>query len=269
MSASPASPPARPAAGSKGAGQLVARERDLPAGRVMREVLLQFVDAIVSGQFVPDTPLPGEAELMRQFGASRTTLRETMQRLTALGMLRARPRSGTMVLPRARWNMLDPVVLDAALRQEPDIEFFTALLDIRALIEPAAAAAAAQAGNLPALMAIGEALDRMAAASGRDAEAWSLADLDFHSAIIESSGNWVYAQLISAVRAALLAIFRLTNRGSQSHEEAIAMHRAVLEAIRLRDPAAAHAAMLAVVARGRVDLERALRAAAAGPAPGI
>lgn len=246
------------------AGQGVARERDLPAGRVMREALLQFVEAIVSGSFAPGATLPGEAELMARFGTSRTTLRETMQRLTALGLLRARPRAGTVVLPRARWNMLDPVVLDAALRQKPELGFFTSLLDTRALIEPAAAAAAAQHADLQAMARIGEALERMARAGDRDSEAWSQADLDFHSAIIEASGNWVYAQLISAIRAGLLAIFRLTNRNSPSHGHAIALHRAVLEAIRLRDAAAAQAAMQVVVAQGRADLERALRQEASG-----
>ena len=87
--------------------------------------------------------LPNEAELTDRFGVSRTTLREAMQHLSALGMIRSRTRAGTTILPRENWNYLDPLVLDATLKFGTDDRFYTSLIDARLLLEPAAAAQAA------------------------------------------------------------------------------------------------------------------------------
>jgi DNA-binding FadR family transcriptional regulator len=99
----------------------------------------------------------------------------------------------------------------------------------------------------------------MVDANSRDNEEWSRADLDFHTAIINASGNWVYRQFASAIRAALLASFRLTNRASQSHEQALEKHHAVLDAIRMREPQVARAAMETLIGVARAEITDALR----------
>ena len=79
--------------------------------------------------------------------------------------------------------------------------------------------------------------------------------------IINASGNWVYRQFATAIRAALLASFRLTNRASQSHEQAILKHQDVLEAIRMRRPDAARYAMEQLIGVARSEITDALRKA--------
>jgi len=64
--------------------------------------------AIVTGTYSADNPIPIEAELCRQFDASRTALREAVKMLTAKGLLGSRPRLGTWVQPEDQWNLLDP-----------------------------------------------------------------------------------------------------------------------------------------------------------------
>lgn len=223
--------------------------------RVMSNCLQEFVNAVVSGELPEGSTLPSEAELMARFGVSRTTLRETMQHMVAQGLIRSRPRAGTTVMPRDKWNMLDPVVLDAAMEHAADFSFFNALIEAREVLEPASAAAAAAGADNAALIEITRAFEAMRKSGGRDEETFSRADLDFHTAIIEASGNWVFAQFGIAIRAALLASFRKTNRASQSFEEALAMHERVLEAIRMRKPEDARAAMQALLGHARHDME--------------
>lgn len=80
--------------------------------RGVREALLRrLVELIVSGTFAENATLPNEIDMTEQFGVSRTSLREAMQYLSALGMVRSRTRAGTIVLPRENWNYLDPIVL--------------------------------------------------------------------------------------------------------------------------------------------------------------
>ncbi|MDL2401834.1 FadR/GntR family transcriptional regulator [Rhizobium mayense] len=230
--------------------------------RSVREALLQrFIDKIISGEMVEGSTLPNEAELTEQFGVSRTSLREAMQYLAALGMIRSRTRAGTTVLPRENWNYLDPLVLDATLRLGNDDRFHVSLIEARQLLEPAAAAQAAANANAHHLFRISKAFEEMVEANARDNEAWSRADLEFHTAIIRASGNWVYLQFATAIRAALLASFRLTNRASQSHEQAIAMHQDVLEAIRMRRPDEARSAMERLIGVARDEISDALRKA--------
>jgi DNA-binding FadR family transcriptional regulator len=109
------------------------------------------------------------------------------------------------------------------------------------------------------LSRIAQAFEDMVDANSRDNEEWSSADLEFHTAIINASGNWVYRQFASAIRAALLASFRLTNRASQSHEQAIQKHQDVLEAIRVRDPVAARKAMETLIGVARAEITDALK----------
>jgi len=228
--------------------------------RSVREALLrQIVEKIVSGEMAEGSTLPNEAELTEQFGVSRTSLREAMQYMSALGMVRSRTRAGTTVLPRENWNYLDPLLLDAMLSIGADETFYTSLIDARQLLEPAAAAQAAANASARELSQIAKAFEDMVEANSRDNEEWSRADLDFHTAIINASGNWVYRQFATAIRAALLASFRLTNRASQSHEQAILKHQDVLEAIRMRRPDAARHAMEQLIGVARSEITDALR----------
>jgi DNA-binding FadR family transcriptional regulator len=234
------------------------------AGRSkVREALVSaLVEAIVSGEMPENATLPNEAELMARYKVSRTALREAMQFLSAQGMVRARTRAGTVVLPGEAWNFLDPVVLDAALRHRANTSFYEALLEARALLEPEAARRAAARATARQVALIEEAFLAMVESNSRDDEAWSRADLAFHTAIIEASGNWIYRHFGSAIRAALLVTFRLTHRHTTSHGDAVAMHRDVLEAIRLRKPEEASAAMDALIKLARKELAVVLEHAA-------
>ena len=64
--------------------------------------------SIASGERAPGSFLPTEAELLEEFGTSRTVLREAVKMLTAKGLIDTRPRRGTMVKPETEWNLADP-----------------------------------------------------------------------------------------------------------------------------------------------------------------
>jgi DNA-binding FadR family transcriptional regulator len=234
------------------------------AGRSkVREALVSaLVEAIVSGEMPENATLPNETELMTRYRVSRTALREAMQFLSAQGMVRARTRAGTVVLPGEEWNFLDPMVLDAALRHRANTSFYEALLEARALLEPEAASLAAARATARQVALIEEAFLAMVESNSRDDEAWSRADLAFHTAIIEASGNWIYRHFASVIRAALLVTFRLTHRHTTSHGDVVAMHRDVLEAIRLRKPEEASAAMGVLIKLARKELAAVLEHAA-------
>lgn len=71
---------------------------------------------------------------------SRNAYREAIQVLTAKGLIESRPKAGTRVLPRNRWNLLDPEALAWAFTGKPDVQFVRKLYELRSIVEPAAEA---------------------------------------------------------------------------------------------------------------------------------
>ena len=90
------------------------------------------------------TRLPNEAELGRELGASRTVVREAVKSLASKGLIEPRTRVGTKVLPSTQWNLLDLDVLGWRYGAMPPMQFFRELSEIRRMIEPEAAALAAE-----------------------------------------------------------------------------------------------------------------------------
>jgi GntR family galactonate operon transcriptional repressor len=128
--------------------------------RIVQDIGMQ----IVSGRFKPDDKLPAEALLCEEYAVSRPVLREATRVLVAKGLVYSRPRVGTVVKPRREWHMLDPDVLHWLMQSSPQNEFFALLTSVRSIIEPAAAALAAQHATTDEIAAIGEAYQRMEAA---------------------------------------------------------------------------------------------------------
>ena len=104
--------------------------------------------AIVTGVYSADNPIPIEAELCRQYDASRPVLREAVKMLTAKGLLGARPRRGTWVQPEDRWNLLDPDVLGWLLERKFSPALLIEFTQMRLAVEPGAAMLAARVAGV-------------------------------------------------------------------------------------------------------------------------
>src|SRR6266516_8198527 len=109
-------------------------------GAVVHDIGLR----IVQGELEAGDPLPTEDELSGELSVSRTVLRESIKVLAAKRLPESRPKTGTRVRQRAEWNLLDPDVLAWQLEAGPDRRFLEDTLELRRLIEPAAARFAAE-----------------------------------------------------------------------------------------------------------------------------
>jgi DNA-binding FadR family transcriptional regulator len=198
--------------------------------------------AIVTGTYSADNPIPIEAELCRQFDASRTALREAVKMLTAKGLLGSRPRLGTWVQPEHKWNLLDPDVLGWLLERNFSPALLIEFTEIRLAVEPGAAALAARVAGPAEKTAIREAVARMAAADRGDDDPLD-ADIAFHVAVLRGSRNRFYAQLTGFTSTALRISIRTTNRYKGVQRASIPDHRKIADAIFAGRPVAAGEAM--------------------------
>jgi DNA-binding FadR family transcriptional regulator len=217
--------------------------RSGPATRNLTYTLLDQVGrAIVTGAYDSQS-FPTEAEIAKLHGVSRSVTREALKMLAAKGLLTAAPRRGTTVMPPSVWNLFDRDVLRWILERRFSMDLLRQFSQLRAAIEPGAAALAAEEADDLAIARIAGAYEWMersviAGEDGLDA------DIAFHIAILRASGNPFFFQFRGVVETALRYSLGFS---SQGHEPSLDTHRAVLDAIRQRDAIRARTTMEAVV----------------------
>src|SRR5690606_21749087 len=158
-----------------------------PARNLHSDVLWDLGYAIVSGRYAEGSILPSDGELLEQFGVSRTVLREALKTLAAKGLIEARARIGTRVLPRNRWNLFDADVLAWHFELGPEVSFLRSLAEVRIGIEIEAAALAAERRTDEQAAAMVEAVAEMEAST--TPQDFARHDLQFHRLVAEASGN--------------------------------------------------------------------------------
>ena len=231
-------PPGTPA--GKG-GSWVPNRTDI-SPRIHGSVARALGIEIVSGKRAPGTLLGGEIEASEALGISRTAYREAIRILAAKGLIESRPKAGTRITPRVKWNMLDPDVLAWMFEGDPGREFIVALFELRGIVEPAACALAAARRSDEDLAAMDEALAEMGKKRLKSAEGRA-ADQRFHAAILAAARNEPLAALGSTVGAAVGWTTRFKQRVKARPRDPMPDHKAVLEAIRAGDGDAARSAM--------------------------
>ncbi|MEC3948652.1 FadR/GntR family transcriptional regulator [Sphingobium sp. HWE2-09] len=213
-----------------------------PGRRLHGAIAHKLGMAILSGHYAPDDVLSSEVAFAEELEVSRSAYREAIQVLTAKGLVESRPKAGTRVLPRNRWNLLDPEVLAWAFVGEPDIQFVRDLFELRAIVEPAAARLAAQRRDKDDLRIMKDALAAMrrhtlATEQGR------AADRDFHNAILHATRNDALMVLTASIGAAVNWTTQYKQRARALPRNPIPDHVRVYDAIAAGDEQAAAEAM--------------------------
>ena len=234
------------------------KERPELAPRIHGTIAHDLGVAIVGGKRRPGEVLGGEIEASAALGVSRTAYREAIRILSAKGLVESRPKAGTRVLPRRHWNMLDPEVLAWTFEGEPDTEFILDLFELRAIVEPAAAALAAQRRGTEDVEKMRAALADMARHTLATEEGRA-ADQLFHRAILRSARNEPLAALASTVGAAVRWTTVFKQRERELPRDAQADHVRVCEAIAAGDAAAAREAMSELLRLALADMGLSLR----------
>ncbi|OEF23170.1 FadR/GntR family transcriptional regulator [Vibrio rumoiensis] len=200
----------------------------------------QIATQIISGQLPVGSKLPNELDLCKTFGVSRTALRESIKLLSSKGLISSKPKVGTFVQPRKYWQFLDKQLLEWLKDGEDPQHFLEQFLGLRKSIEPAACAFSAlfateeQRANLTAHFN-----DMEEASKIQDADAWTHADLSFHSLIFQSTSNDFFTPFGNVLTTVYQCFF---NHSSVRGHFCIKEHRAVYQAIMDKDPDAARLA---------------------------
>lgn len=144
--------------------------------------------AIVSGEMPVGSSLPGDAEMMDRFGVSRTVLREALKTLEAKGLVEARAKVGTRVLPQSRWNLFDRQILTWKLESGPSPAFLADFRLVRRGLELQAARQAAANREAEHVRLLYYWLNQRSVMTHQP-EPFAMAEFEIHRVIAEASGN--------------------------------------------------------------------------------
>jgi DNA-binding GntR family transcriptional regulator len=191
-------------------------QRDRAYGEIRRRIL--------ENELPPGAQML-ETEVADMLGMSRTPCREALIKLSEEGLVEIRPRHGMRVKPVSPDDMRE-------------------IYDILASLEATAAFLAAVRGLTgPQLAALDQAVASMDTALERgDLKAWAESDQRFHDLLVLGSGNKRLNDIVATMRdqAHRVRMATLTLRPLPTASNID--HRAVVAAIRERDPEAARSA---------------------------
>jgi GntR family transcriptional regulator, galactonate operon transcriptional repressor len=216
---------------------------------------------IIGGRILPGEFLPTEPEIGASYNVSRTSVREAMRVLSAKGLVEIRQKIGTRVQEVENWNIFDSDILRWHQEEGRGDEVMLDLIEIRQILEPAAAKLAASRANMDQHRSLKLAIQTMQEELDNP-EGFAKADLDFHLAVYAASQNSFLLQFGSVVGDFLRRVFMIQQqavRGRDALELDVQLHNEVYEAINRGDGQLASETMLTVVLEGKNSLIKALK----------
>lgn len=199
-----------------------------------------ILEAIIGGEFPEGARLPTEHEFAGRYGVSRPVIREALARLRFDGIITSRRGAGSFVVrrPREPLHRIDGVASVADIQR---------CFEFRVVLEGEIAGLAAERAEAGGIEAVAAAHDAFAAAVEGGADGIE-EDLAFHFAVARTAGNDFFVNALFGVETAMRFAIRFgktlsTVTPAIRLEKVVGEHRAILDAIRAGDGAAARAAM--------------------------
>lgn len=209
-------------------------------GVLSDQVAHQILDLITSKQLEVGTRLPPLEVLTKYLAVSRTAVREAIKTLDAWGAVTIKHGVGTFVAATAD----DVLTIPLRMTADRSAEAIRHLHELREALEPSIAALAATNAHPEHTRQMEEAISRMDNASS-DAQEYAEADLQFHSALAEATGNDLILIVIHPVIGLLQEARRLAIQSPGAGERAQVHHRIILDHVKSGRAEQARQAMVA------------------------
>ena len=231
--------------------------------RISDAVAASLERRILEGSLKPGDRLPPERELALEFGVSRPSLREAIQKLASKGMVQSRQGGGTYVTDRLESSFFDP--WQEMMGAHPNLR--EDMLEFRRMLEGQAAEWAAERATESDLTRLEQTFNALNDAfSADDLDRRSTADIAFHQAVGEASHNALLGHLSAALLRLMHDNIHLNLGELKSIPAASTLlknqHAAIHAAIRERKPQAARAAAETHIDFVRETLAQTLRTVA-------
>lgn len=214
----------------------------IPRTNLTEEIVTRLVSLILEEALKPGDKLPSVRELVNQFSVGRSSLREAIRILSAIGVIDVSVGEG-MSVGRGDLSLIArPLTLGLLMGEHSRND----LIETRRLIEIEMAGLAAERGTDAEITAISGHLETMRA-SQDDHVRYSTADLEFHLAIARASHNQLLYNLLHTLRHILGALITkvVVDYDANHMPQSFKVHVPIYDAIRTRNSRGARQAMAA------------------------
>lgn len=217
--------------------------KPLPKSDRARSVMTAMADFIAKSGFKPGDRLPAEREFMEGLAVGRSTVREVIRQLQALGIVESRKGSGTYLLRSVSADTVHmPLSIDTTRLRDALLQ----TLDVRRGLEAEASAIAALRRGEDDLQEIEQKLQQMEAVHYEKGTAGP-EDLAFHLAVYDATHNPLFTQLLEQMREAFESFWEHPFERWDFARRSFPFHRELYDAIAARDAEAARKKTLAIL----------------------
>jgi len=208
----------------------------------IKEMILQQIEgAILSKQVKPGEKLPSEIELCRQFGASRTSVREALQSLSASGLITIEKGRGIFVNEISSQSVSTP--LSKYLQMRLDEYYMLDLVKARQIFEPSIAYEAAIKHTDEDIEILRDDIEQLRK-SNKGFKELAKIDMNFHQHLAKSTKNKVVPLLLEPLQKLMPEVKSTVYANiEQAKESALLWHEKILDAVENRDSELAYESM--------------------------
>ena len=198
------------------------------------EIVFQIKEMIADGRLKPNQKLPTEQELCKAFSVGRTTVREALMALTALGLVKRNKHNSYVT------DVAEHPLREFYLQLMTDHYDVSQLYEARLMLEGLVARLACQRVLEEQLQQL-EALNRQMQSD--DVEEYIRADIAYHNLIMLAADNRVLSEMYQVIRLLLEKSQREIAQQEEVRATSRAQHREIWEALKKRDGDAAMSRM--------------------------
>ena len=221
----------------------------LSSPRLYEQMAERIRQAIINGDISTGDRLPNERDLAKQYGVSRTVVREAIKTLRQEGLVEVRPGLGTFVVDATGERLKQTFDLMMSFGRE---NVLADIVEIREILEPQIAAIAAQHATSEDLERMEKAITLMEEHI-EVIEKYTEEDHSFHLALARATQNAILPRLMASIVDLLQELRKRIAQVEGARERGQRHHRAIVDAVRNQDPDAARAAMQAHLEQVRRD----------------
>ncbi|PYI55132.1 FadR/GntR family transcriptional regulator [Paenibacillus flagellatus] len=215
----------------------------IAARKIYEEIAEQIKEQIVGGKLPPGHKLPSTRELTERYQVGRSTMREALSMLKAMGLIEIRQGEGCFVRSVDELEMAVPRFEHLFTSMEAVVE----LLEARISLEVANAGLAAAKRTDDDVAALESVLSDMDSELGTETVG-EKQDMRFHMTLAQATHNSIMVKLLETISAQVELTIRETRRVRLYANKEIARqlwheHKAIADAVAARDPERAQEAM--------------------------
>lgn len=206
----------------------------LGGGQVVQRIIKRIEQALITGELKAGDKLPTEKEFVEKFKVSRTSFREAIKMLIALGVVEIKRGDGTYISKADSESIVNPLIFPLVIQEKTSRD----LLELRKILEMGIVELMVEKADQDDLMIVEETIKNLEQASQKknpDNQELLQYDLAFHHACAKATHNPLITKLMRTILDLLAPYIEHSHKRLGGVKLALKEHKAILDAIKERN----------------------------------